>query len=190
MEGEHGDLLRDAIATEGEAQRALLAGDVDRAAEGFAEAVRLYRHAWETAPPGSFGRLIGMLKATVLAGADPAPAAAFVRSQLDGEGTTPPSWYALAIAALVEGDDALAGRAAEGMRQGSPAFERAADAVAAIATSDAPALQSALEAILADFETRQAHLTTVPLADTALMFLRLAERRGLHAALRSPLLPA
>jgi len=190
MEGEHAGLLREAIACEGEAQRALLAGDIDRAAEGFSEAVRLYRHSWESAPPGSYGRLIGMLKAAVLSGGDPGPAAAFARSQLGDEGSSPPSWYALAIVALIAGDDALAGRAAAAMRQGPPPFERAAEAAAALAAGDAAALQRALEAIVGDFEGRQEHLTSVPIADTALMFQRLAERRGMRPVLRSPLLPA
>ncbi len=60
--------MQDALARETDAQRALLAGDRDAAGEAFAAAAGLYRESWEAAPPGSFGRLIGMLKAAVLAG--------------------------------------------------------------------------------------------------------------------------
>jgi hypothetical protein len=45
-------------------------------------------------------------------------------------------------------------------------------------------------AIVEDFEGREAHLTGVPIADTALMLERLAERRGLAAHPESLLLPA
>ncbi len=42
---------------------------------------------------------------------------------------------------------------------------------------------------MADFEGREQHLTGVPFADTALMFERLAERRGMAAGVRSSMLP-
>ena len=178
--------MRDAIAADGEAQRALLAGADAR--EPLGRAARAYRASWEAAPPRSFGRLVGYAKATILAGGDPS---AFVREQA-GEGDSPPSWWALALAALAAGDDgaaARAARAAEGMRGGSEAFGRAADAVAALARGDRDGYAAALAAIVADFEGRENHLTGVPIADTALVLERLAERRGLAAHPSSPLLP-
>ena len=42
---------------------------------------------------------------------------------------------------------------------------------------------------MADFEAREEHLTGVPIADTALVLERLAERRRLAAHPRSALLP-
>jgi len=188
MEGLHLDLLLEAIATEGRGQRALLAGEEATAAEAMREATALYRASWEAAPPASFGRLIGMLKAAVIAG-DARAEAAYARAQIPDDAASPPACYARAIVALVERDDAAALAAAEGMRAGSPAFGRAADAIAALAASGGADYEQAVRAIVADFETREEHLTGVPIADTALMLERLAEARGLASGAGSPLLP-
>jgi uncharacterized protein len=75
------------------------------------------------------------------------------------------------------------------MLAGSEAFGRAAGAVAALARRDRQAYAGLVAAIVADFETRDEHLTGVPIADTALVLERLAERSGLAAHPRSPLLP-
>ena len=187
--GEHRDALADAIRSEGEAHRALLAGETATAQARLREAADRYRASWELVPPRSFGRLIGMLKAIVIAGDDARPAARYVREGVAEDDASPPAWYALAIAALVHGDDDLARRAADGMRTGLPPFERAADAIEALARGDADAYAAALRAIVADFEGRDQHLTGVPIADTALMFERLAEERRMAARPVSPLLP-
>ena len=79
--------------------------------------------------------------------------------------------------------------AAAGMREGSPAFGRAADGLEAIARRDEPAYAAAVRAVVEDFEAREEHLTGVPIADTALMLERLGERRGLAARVESALLP-
>jgi hypothetical protein len=188
---EHLDAMAEAIRLEGEAHRALLAGDDRRAGERLREAARRYRTSWELAPPRSYGRLIGMLKALVIAEDEEASAAAaYVREQVGEQDASPPAWYALAIAALVDGDDDLARRAADGMRSGPEPFQRAAGAIDALARGDADAYAAAAAAIVADFEGRAEHLTGVPIADTALMLERLAQRRGLAAHPASPLLPA
>jgi hypothetical protein len=129
-----------------------------------------------------------MLKSAVIAG-EGAEAAAYTRAALEGTCDSPTSCYALAIAALIEGDDELAASAGEGMRAGDPAFARAADAIAALAAHDATAYAAAARAIVADFEARAAHLTGVPIADTALMLERLAAARGLSCRPESALLP-
>jgi hypothetical protein len=137
--GEHQDVLLEAIRLEGEAYRALLAGDADGAADGLRAAAERYRRSWELAPPRSFGRLIGMLKALVIARDDAgaAAAAAYVRGEVDEADASPPAWYALAIAGLVEGDDGLARRAAGGMRAaGIEPFLRTAAAIEALAAGD------------------------------------------------------
>jgi hypothetical protein len=176
--------MREAIAADGEAHRALLAGEDAR--EPLRRAANAYRVSWEAAPPRSFGRLVGYAKASILAGENPAP---YVREQLHGDNDSPPSWWALALAALADGDDDGARRAADGMLAGSEAFGRAAGAVAALARRDRQAYAGMLAAIVADFETREDHLTGIPIADTALVLDRLAERRGIAAHPRSPLLP-
>src|ERR671935_2422467 len=170
---DHEALLREAIRFEGDGQRALLAGDQDTARTLLREAAEAYRASWEAAPPRAFGRLIGMLKAAVIAGGGVAEAH-YARERLGEAGDSPPSWYALAIAALLLGDDDAAARAAEGMREGSAAFGRTADAIAALAEGDDAAYAAAVRAIVEDFETRDAHLTGVPIADTALMLEELA----------------
>ena len=188
---EHLAAMNEAIRLEGEAHRALLAGDAEGAGEPLRAAAERYRASWEAAPPGSYGRLIGMLKALVIAGDDARAAAAYVREQVpEDEGASPAAWYALAIAGLIDSDDALARRAAAGMLAGSEPFRRAADAIDALARGDGEAYAAAAAAIVADFEGRTEHLTGVPIADTALMLERLAERRSLAAHPASALLPA
>jgi hypothetical protein len=149
-------------------------------------AAERYRASWEAAPPRAFGRLVGYAKASVLAGDEPAP---YVREQLGDEVDSPPAAWALALAALSAGDDEEAARAAEVMRGGSDAFGRAADAVAALAAGDRDAYRAAVDAIVDDFERREEHLTGVPIADTALVLERLAERRLLAVHPCSSLLP-
>ncbi len=187
-DGPHRERLDAALAVEAEGQRLLLAGDEPAGRERMAAAAAAYRQSWELAPPRSFGRLVGMLKAAVIAG-DAADAATYARVALDDACDSPASCYALAIAALVQGDDEAATRAAAGMRGASPAFERAADAAVALAAGDAEEFAVAAGAIVEDFSGREEHLTGVAIADTALMLERLAAERGMAARVASPLLP-
>jgi hypothetical protein len=189
-------LLEEAMEREGEAHRALLAGDRDTARSALIEAAVLYRRSWEASPPRAYGRLVGMLKAAVLGG-DARAAAAYARRALGPEGDSATSWYAIAIAALIEDDDARAIVAARGMREtaaelsaGAEAFARTAEAIAALAYRNANRFAEALAAIVADFEARDQHLTGVRIADTALMLARLAAERGLASGMHSPLLPS
>jgi hypothetical protein len=189
------NLLQEAIAREGEAHGLLLAGDTDRARIALVEAAVIYRRSWEASPPRAYGRLVGMLKAATIAGEGPAPAR-YVRRALGNEGDSPTSWYAIGLAALLSDDDALAIAAARGMRDasaelksGREPFERAAEAVAALAYRNEDRYAGALAAILADFEAREDHLTGVAIADTAVMFERIASRRGMEVRPDSPLVP-
>jgi uncharacterized protein len=183
----HKEALRDAIEADAEAHRALLAGADARPA--LRRAAERYRVSWENAPPRSFGRLVGYAKASILAGDDPGP---YVREALGPDAGSPAAAWAVALGALAEGDDALAARAADGMRTGddAPPFERAAAAVAALAAGDRAAYRGAVAAIVADFEARAKHLTGVAIADTALVLERLAERRLMAVHPTSPVLPA
>jgi hypothetical protein len=186
--GEKADLLERAIRTEGLAQQALLRGDAARSRTLFRAAADLYRGAWEVAGPRSFGRLVGLLKASILSG-DGGHDAAYVRAALNDECDSPASCYALAIAAVVQGDDDVALRAIEGMRAGDEAFGRTAHALGALVHGDAEGYAAAVEAIVAEFATRDQYLTGVPFADTAVMLERLAEPRGLAARPASALMP-
>ncbi len=181
-------VLRAAIAADGAAFRAMLEGRADAAREHLLEAVGGYRASYETAPPRSFGRLVAALKSAILAG-DAAEVAAWARERLAAACDSPTSCYALAVVALAEGDDALAGRAAAGMREGDGAFQRTADAIEALARGDREAYRVAVTAIVRDFEGREAHLTGVPIADTALMLEALAGARDMAAGPASDLMP-
>jgi len=55
-------------------------------------------------------------------------------------------------------------------------------------TSQPPSRHSALN-LVDDFAAREAHLSGVAVADTALVLERLAAQRGLAAGIQSPLLP-
>lgn len=181
-----------AIATEGEAHAALLAGDRDAARATYERAVEQYRASWALAPPKSYGRLVGLVKAGVLAG-QAAPAAAEVRAALDGDEAaegSPVASYVLAVAAVIAGDDDEVAVRAARMEPRGGAFERTATALRALAARDAGAYEAAITTIEADFAAREDHLTGVAIADTAVMLELLAARRGMAVRPASPLVPA
>ena len=188
LEGAHADLLSEGIAADGEAFQALFAGRIADAHASLEAAAVLYRASWEAAPPRSFGRLVAYLKSATLAG-EPEDAAEYVRAILGDTCDSPTCCYALAVAALIEDDDATAERAATGMTEGGEPFARAAAALAALATHDRERYGRAVRAIVADFEGRDAHLTGVAVADTAMLMEALAERRDMVERPVSELLP-
>jgi len=191
QEGEHRELMIAAIAAEGVAHAALVEGDTEGARAAYVDAVEKYRASWALAPPKSYGRLVGLLKAAVLGGTGP-PAAAEVREALrddpDADGS-PVASYVLAVAALIVGDDVAVGPLADAMQPRGGAFERTATALRALAAGDRDAYAEALAAIEADFAAREEHLTGVAIADTAVMLELIAAERGLAARLASPLVP-
>jgi len=191
QDGEHRDLMLSAIVAEGEAHAALLTGETEAASAAYIRAVDGYRASWAIAPPRSYGRLVGLLKAAVLAGA-PCPAATEVRAALEGDADadgSPVANYVLAVAALVLHDDDAVAAHAEVMEGASEAFQRTARALRALAAGDAAGYEEAITAIEADFAAREEHLTGIEIADTAVMLELLAEERGLAAHLASPLVP-
>ena len=180
-----------AIAAEGEAHAALLAGDHEQARAAYKRAVDDYRASWKLAPPRSYGRLVGLLKAAVLAGAARSGADEVreaLQDDADAHGS-PVASYALAVAALALDDDDAVAAHADVMDGGSEAFQRTARALRALAGLDASGYREAIAAIEADFATRDEHLTGVRIADTAVMLELLAAQRGLAAHLPSPLVP-
>ncbi len=186
-------LLREAVRLDGLGQQALLRGDATRSHALFAEAAERYLASWEAAGPRAFGRLIGLMKASILAG-EGGHAAAYVRRQLGGDAPacdSPPACYALALALLAQGDDAAAAPAVDGMRGGGEgdAFARTADALGALARGDGTAYAVAVAAIVADFAARDRHLTGIAFADTAVVLERLAQPRGVAARPASALMP-
>jgi hypothetical protein len=188
LEGKHAELLNAAVATDGTGFAAMLAGRSDEGRRRMADAAALYRASWEAAPPRSYGRLVAYLKSAVLSG-DAAEAADYVVAQLAGACDSPTSCYAVALAALLRDDDATAADAAGRMGDGGDAFARAGEALGALAARDASRYATAVAAIVADFESRAAHLTGVPIADTAMLMEALAEPRGLAVHPASELVP-
>jgi hypothetical protein len=184
----HRALQAAAVAADAAAQRCLLAGDRSAAEPHLRAAERRYRESWEAAPPGGYGRLVGMLKAAILRG-DATDAAGYALGALAFGTESPTAAYALALACLVRGDDAAAAAAAGQMATGGEAFERTAAALAALAGGDEPGYAAALRAVIADFEARDLHLTGVAIADTALVLERLADERSLAQHPASALLP-
>ena len=186
---DHRELMRTAIEHEGEGHRAALGGDANAARAAYGRAVESYRASWEAAPPEAYGRLVGLLKAAVLAGAG-GEEAAYVQGAISDESASgsPTAAYALAVAALVAGEDEEAARWAGVMRAGAEPFGRTAAAVEALSRGDSAGYRDAVTAIVRDFEGREEHLTGVAFADTAAMLEALAAPRGLAARPSSRLL--
>jgi hypothetical protein len=183
-------LLIAAIEREGVAQAELMNGRVEPAQVAFREAAELYRESWECSPPRTYGRLVGMLKAAVLAGGGDEAAAYAAAALGDASPDSATASYGRALAALVLGDDEGARSWARGMGAGEDAFGRTAQAIEALGARDGVAYAVALRAIVRDFELRADHLTGVAIADTALVLQVLAARRGMAVALESPVLPS
>jgi hypothetical protein len=186
---EHRREMTSALELEAQAQRLALAGASGEACRTYLAAADRYRASWELASATSYGRLVGMLKAAIIAGQGEREAAYARRALEHSDADSPTAAYARALAALVAGEDAEAVRWAGVIAGASDAFDRAARAIVAIATRDQAAYALALAEIVRDFERRPEHLTGVPIADTALMFERLAAPRGMSAGVASPLLP-
>ena len=170
----------------------LMLGRGEEAAEWFDRAARRWRESYADAPPGSWGRPVGVIKARILGG-DWLSAEVDARRTLgDGaaKSNSPIGVYAACLALLVLGQDLFARRAAESLR-GREDFPRAvADALAALAAGKREPYSEAVAAVLESFETREDFLEDIPVADTVLVLQALAERRGTATPLESELLPS
>ncbi len=97
--------------------------------------------------------------------------------------------YAAALAHLVRGEDADAAELATTL-EGRDDFPAAvADTLVPLSAGTLTAYETAIHALLDDFEARTEFLEDIPVADTVLALEALASRRGLTASPRSPLLP-
>jgi hypothetical protein len=170
----------------------LMRRDLDASRRWLALAADRYRESVTDAPPGSWGRPIGAMKASVLAG-DWARAAEEARTALAAgaaEAESPIARYAAALALLILGDWDAARLHADAIRVRDDFPTDVGDALAMIAAgSDAIGYVEAVEHVLDSFEEREEYLEDVPVADTVLVLQELAGRRGLTAELSSPLLP-
>jgi hypothetical protein len=169
----------------------LMEGRTAEAGERLVQAAERYRQSYPAAPPGSWGRPIGAVKARVIAG-DRDGGAADARWALDegaAESDSPIGRYAgcLALLALGRDDDALGLAESLGGRDDFPG--PVAGALHAIAKHDRSGYQDAIDDVLASFEGREEYLEEIPIADTVVALQALAGRRGLTATLDSRLLP-
>ena len=159
--------------------------------EWFTRAAERYRESWDDAPPESWGRPIGAIKARVLAG-DWDGAAADARWALAagaGESESPIGRYAAALASGVLGEWREMRLHADTAREHESFPAAVADALAFIATENVVDYEDAVGDVLESFETREAYLEDLPVADTVLVLQALAGRRGMAAELESELLP-
>jgi hypothetical protein len=184
-------LTRMGNAAAGAALAQLMGGNTEAAREWFAKAVERYRESYEYAPPGSWGRPIGILKAHILAGTwDGAEGdAEWTLEQGAAESDSPIGRYAACLALLVLDRDEQARVVATGLRRREDFPSAVGDALAMIAADDPVGYLEAVEAVLESFESRDEYLEDLPVADTVLVLQALAERRGMEAELSSPLLP-
>jgi hypothetical protein len=170
----------------------LMAGRNEEASMWLARAAERYRESFADAPPDSWGRPIGAIKARLLAG-DWEAARGEARFALEAgaaEAESPIGRYAAALAFLVLGDDEKARVEADAIRTRDDFPEAVGDALAYIAAgTDRVGYVEAIEDVLESFETRAEYLEDVPVADTVLVLQALAEKRELAVELSSPLLP-
>ena len=185
-------LTRMGNAAAGAGLAELMDGNTESAGEWFAKAVERYRQSYEHAPPGSWGRPIGMLKARILAGDWPGAEAdaQWTLEQRTAEAESPIGRYAGCLSLLALGRDAEARVLADGLRTHEGFPRDVGDALAFIAAQDTAGYIEAIEQVLASFEARDEYLEDMPVADTALVLQALAGRRDMAAELSSPLLPS
>jgi hypothetical protein len=169
---------------------ALLAGRREEGVEWLDRACERYRDSYDLAPQGSWGRPIAILKARLVAGRDARADAEWTLEQHPERSDSPIAHYASALALLVleRYEDARPAITPLRDREDFPAD--VADALAAIAAEDRLAYIEAVESVVESFESREAYLEDMPVADTVIVLQALAARRDLEAELPpSRLLP-
>jgi hypothetical protein len=186
-------LVRIAMAATGAGLARLMQGRRAEAVGWFARSAERFRESYADAPPGSWGRLIGAVKARMLAGDGEGAEtdAAWALEQGPDRGESPIGRYAAVLAFLVLGrDEDATATAAPLVEEPDEFFPRpVAEALAALAAGDGAAYGDAAARVLESFESRDEYLEDIPVADTVVVLQALAERRGIAAGLSSPLLP-
>jgi hypothetical protein len=193
----HGELDERGLVRRGNAAYAaglalLMAGDPG-AAEWLCRAAACWRESWDAGEGReSWGRPIGALKASLLAG-DAASVEGMARWALQvgtAAAESPIGRYGGTLALLALGRFAEARHVAESLR-GRDDFPRSvADALAYIAAHDVVGYVESVESVVESFEQREEYLEDMRVADTALVLHELGRRRGFEEPLpASPLLP-
>ena len=184
---QHGELDERSLVRKGNAAYAaglglLMAGDPE-AAEWLGRAAATWRESWHGGE--SWGRPIGAIKASLLAGDDAAVEdlrAVGARAGAERSGS-PIGRYAAALALLVLGRWADARHVADSLRERDDFPHDVADALAYISAHDVVGYAEAIESVVESFETRTEFLEDARVADTALALDALARRRGIELAL-------
>ena len=169
----------------------LMLGRADEGRAWLVRAAERYRESWPDAPPSSWGRPLGAVKARLIAG-DVSGACAdsgWALGEGAAEAESPIGRYAGALAHLVLGEDASACAVAAALRDRDDFPPVVADSLVALATGDATGYDVAIRGLLTDFESREEFLEGVHVADTVLALQALATERALAVELDSPLLP-
>jgi hypothetical protein len=184
-------LVRVAMAAGGAGLARLMQGRRAEAVGWLVRSAERYRESYAGAPAGSWGRLIGAVKSRILAGDwdGAAEDSRWTSEQRPEESGSAIGIYAAALASLTLGDDEGGRRLAAALQETEDFSPPVADSLAALAARNADAYADAAARVLASFETREAYLEDIPVADTVLVLEALAERRGMAAAPVSPLLP-
>ena len=161
------------------------------AREWLERAAARWRESYADAPPGSWGRPIGAIKALILAGdrAGAEETARWALAEGAGDAESPIGRYAAALACSVLGEWEQARIHADAIRIRDDFPTDVGDALAMIAAEDVVGYIEAVESVLESFETREAYLEDVPVADTVMVLQALAATRDMAAELASPLLP-
>lgn len=170
----------------------LMEGRGQEAAMWFTRAAERYRESYADAPPGSWGRPIGAIKALLLAddraGTEQAADWALAVGAVDAD--SPIGRYAgcLALLALERDGEAQQVAATIQGREDFPAD--VADVLMALSAGDRLAYDAAVRSVLRSFEARKDYLEDIPVADTVIVLQALADRRAIAVELVSPVLPA
>jgi hypothetical protein len=193
----HGELDERGIVRQGNAAYAaalgLLMADDPAAGEWFRRAAASWRESWDAGDGReSWGRPIGAIKASLLAGDDLA-AAGYANWTLEvgaAAAESPIGRYAATLALLTLGRWTEARHVAESLRDRDDFPRDVAAALAFIAAHDVIGYCESVESVVKSFETREEFLEDAPVADTALVLAALARRRNIDEPLpASPTLP-
>ena len=181
----HGELDERGLVRHGNAAYAaglalLMAGDPE-AAEWLRRAAARWRESWDVGEGReSWGRPIGALKASLLAG-DEVSVEELARWALQVDSATagsPIGRYGGTLALLALGRWAEARHVAESLRERNDFPHDVASALASIAAHNVVGYVEAVKSVVESFETREEYLEEMRVADTALVLHELARRRG------------
>jgi hypothetical protein len=170
----------------------LMAGEPEESREWLERAAERWRESYAEAPPGSWGRPIGAMKAHIVADDWEAAAndATWTLHEGAADSESPIGKYAACLSLLVLGRWREARVLADDLRTHDGFPTDVADSMAFITADDIAGYTVAIESVLESFEARTEYLEDIPVADTVLVLQAIARRREIEVELSSSLLPA